>query len=118
MSALFRAFNPTRLAALTRAGTILGGTFSDLPPLPLSSRDVELPPAPAATPISVFDERHIRRHRADVLWARRTGKRFLGPEEWRFLGQLARWKAPLSIAEADRLAMLVDRVDSQRRGLL
>lgn len=118
MSALFsRAFDVSRLGALSRAGTILGLSAHDIPDLPLPRADVDLPaplvlpsmPAiirPRARAVDEIRELalHVHRCREDLTsWDRSLVR------------ELIRWRQEPSAWEADEVAVLAERLFWQAR---
>lgn len=111
MSAIFRAFDPLRLSALAAAGTIMSGRIGDVPPLPLSSRDIHLPapsvvlPAPAILRPATH---RIDETRLLVLHLYR-GREHLAGWDRSFVREMIRWRAEPSAWEADEVAALAER---------
>ena len=111
MSAVFgQMFDPSRLVALARANTIMGG-WGSVPDLPLSSRDIDLPAPSVAVPAPAI----IRpaTHRIDetrqLALHLHRGREHLTGWDRSFVREMIRWRSEPSAWEADQIAVLAEQ---------
>lgn len=113
MSSFFtRTFDPSRFSALSRAGTILGLSTHEVPPLPLTRADVDLP-----VPLVLPTMPAIIRPRARALDETRELALALSRDQSRlqgwdrtFVREVVKWRAEPSAFEADEIARLAEQV--------
>lgn len=111
MSALFRAFDPSRLSALAAASTIMRGNIGDVPPLPLTARDIDLkaPSVVVPAPAIIRPASHAVDECRELALALSRDRDRLRGWDRTFVRELVKWRAEPSLFEVDEIAALAER---------